>query len=170
MPVILVTGTPGCGKTTACQLISSASGLSHIDVSKFALQHKLHLGRNEHWDTHILDEDALLDMLEPIIEKGNCIIDFHSPGLFPERWFDLVVVLMTDNAVLYPRLQARGYSEQKCEENIDCEIFGVVREEAMESYEKERVVCLQSDTIEHMDENVERVLGWIEAHAAALEH
>jgi hypothetical protein len=41
------------------------------------------------------------------MESGGVIVDFHGADLFPERWFDLVVVLRTDNSVLYPRLQSR---------------------------------------------------------------
>ena len=29
------------------------------------------------------------------------------------RWFDLVVVLRTDNDLLHPRLEKRGYSQKK---------------------------------------------------------
>lgn len=35
------------------------------------------------------------------------IIDHHDPGLFPERWIDLAVVLTCDNKVLYERLEER---------------------------------------------------------------
>ena len=35
------------------------------------------------------------------------IVDYHGSDWFPERWFDLVIVLTTDNTVLYDRLQAR---------------------------------------------------------------
>jgi adenylate kinase len=38
---------------------------------------------------------------------GGNIIDFHSCDFFPERWFDLVIVLQTDNTVLYDRLEKR---------------------------------------------------------------
>jgi DNA-binding MarR family transcriptional regulator len=50
------------------------------------------------------------------------------------RWFDLVVVLTTDNTILYDRLEKRGYSERKISENIECEIMNVIVEEARESY------------------------------------
>ena len=50
------------------------------------------------------------------------------------RWFDLVVVLMTDNTVLYERLEKRGYEEKKISENVQCEIMQVIAEEARESY------------------------------------
>ncbi len=39
--------------------------------------------------------------------QGGVIVDFHSCDFFPERWFDLVVVLRVDNSVLYPRLENR---------------------------------------------------------------
>lgn len=38
---------------------------------------------------------------------GGNIVDFHTCDFFPERWFDLVVVLRTDNSILYPRLVSR---------------------------------------------------------------
>ena len=64
-------------------------------------------------DTLILDEDACLDHLEPIVSGGGCVIDYHSCGLFPERWIQLVVVLRTSTEALHDRLTRRGYSERK---------------------------------------------------------
>jgi adenylate kinase len=45
--------------------------------------------------------------MEEMMRPGGKIVDFHSCDIFPERWFDLVIVLRTDNGVLYPRLEAR---------------------------------------------------------------
>ena len=82
----------------------------------------------------MLDEDKLLDAMEPVLSAGGCIVDHHGCDLFPERWFDLVVVLRADNAVLYERLTARGYAGRKLDENMESEIMQVVLEEARESY------------------------------------
>ena len=49
----------------------------------------------------------LLDELEPIMEPGGVIVDFHSAELFPERWFDLVLVLRSETAQIFDRLTAR---------------------------------------------------------------
>lgn len=51
------------------------------------------------------------------------------------RWFDLVVVLQTDNGVLYDRLEKRGYPQPKITENVECEIMMVLLQEAHDSYE-----------------------------------
>jgi len=48
------------------------------------------------------------DELEEVMELNrNNIVHFHSCGFFPERWFDLVVVLRTDNTILFDRLKGR---------------------------------------------------------------
>jgi len=41
------------------------------------------------------------------MSEGGNVMDFHSCDFFPERWFDLVVVLRTDNSILHPRLENR---------------------------------------------------------------
>ena len=57
-----------------------------------------------------------------------------SDQLFPERWFDLVLVLRCNNTLLWDRLQARGYKGKKLEENLQAEIFQTILDEAKESY------------------------------------
>ena len=64
--------------------------------------------------------------LEEMQEPGGLIVDFHGADLFPERWFDLVLVLRAENSILYPRLQSRCYSEKKLTENMEAEIMQVV--------------------------------------------
>ena len=41
------------------------------------------------------------------MSEGGNIIDYHGCEFFPERWFDIVFVLRTDNTVLYNRLEKR---------------------------------------------------------------
>ena len=50
-------------------------------------------------------------------------MDFHTADIFAQNLFKLVVVLKSDNTVLYDRLVARGYEQIKIKENIECEIF-----------------------------------------------
>lgn len=47
------------------------------------------------------------DALEDIMSAGGTIVDYHGCDFFPERWFDLVVVLQTDNTLLWERLEKR---------------------------------------------------------------
>jgi adenylate kinase len=59
IPNILVTGTPGTGKTTTSELIAEATGLTHVNVGDLVKQKQLHEGYLEEFDTHILDEDKV---------------------------------------------------------------------------------------------------------------
>ena len=49
----------------------------------------------------------VIDELDDQVSEGGYIIDYHSCEFFPERWFDIVFVLRTDNTILYDRLQKR---------------------------------------------------------------
>lgn len=48
-----------------------------------------------------------MDELEDKMGDGGIIIDYHGCDFFPERWFDIVFVLRTDNTNLYNRLESR---------------------------------------------------------------
>lgn len=41
------------------------------------------------------------------MSAGGTVVDYHGCDFFPERWFDLVVVLQTDNTLLWERLEKR---------------------------------------------------------------
>lgn len=83
-------------------------------------------------------------------------------GRGQERWFDIVFVLRTDTTKLYDRLVERGYKGKKLEDNIDCEIFQTILEEAKTSYKPEIVHELTSNTMDQVTENINRICQWIE--------
>jgi adenylate kinase len=163
-PNILVTGTPGTGKTSTCEQIAAATGLRHINVGDRVKAQDLHCGYDEEHQAFIIDEDKVVDALEDELSAGGCIVDYHSCDFFPERWFDLVLVLQTDNTVLYNRLEARGYPAAKIQENVECEIMMVLLEEAAESYKQEIVVPLASNSVEDLESNVSRAAQWVAAY------
>jgi adenylate kinase len=57
----------------------------------------------------------------------------------------------------------RGYTGPKLQNNMECEIFQVLLEEARESYPQDIVRALLSNTIEDMSNNVEILGNWIRA-------
>jgi adenylate kinase len=100
-------------------------------------------------------------VLDKAAEQGDGIVaDFHVCEIFPERWFDLVLVLRTKTDVLFDRLTARGYPEKKRAENMEAEIMQVVLDEAREGYAEEIVHEVSSNTIEDMENNIGRVEQW----------
>lgn len=157
---ILVTGTPGVGKSFVAEVLAARLGMKHVSVSDLA---KSSNGLGE-WDAerdcHVLDEDAVLDAMEPALGSGGCVVEYHACDFFPERWFDLVLVLRARTDVLYDRLKTRGYAEAKLQENLQCEIMQVCLEEARESYAQEIVIELPNNAVEDRDAGVARVEDW----------
>ncbi len=174
-PNIIITGTPGVGKTTTCtSLISLAQSstpsipLKHLSINDLVKSRSCHEGYNSELQTYIVDEDKLMDEVEKEISdgegEGGWVIDWHSTEGFAVRWVDMVVVLRCeDTAVLFDRLKGRNYPEAKVQENMDAEIFGVVGEEAKEGWTEEgQVVELKSEEADQVEENAERTLEWVQ--------
>lgn len=57
--------------------------------------------------------------------------------------------------------RSRGYTGSKLSNNMECEIFQVLLEEAKESYSEETVVAMRSDTVEDIDHNVAALGDWV---------
>ena len=55
----------------------------------------------------------------------------------------------------------RGYKDSKLSNNIECEIFQVLLEEAKESYSEEKVIAMKSDNIEDISRNVATLTDWV---------
>jgi len=162
-PNILISGTPGVGKSCLATLLAQKSGLTLINVGQFAKENNGLGTWDEEYLCHELNEDKVLDLLEEKQKPGGLIVEHHVPDLFPERWFDIVFVLRTENSILYDRLSARGYTGKKLEENIQCEIFQTILDEAKASYRDELVHELLSNTQEEQESNCSRILQWIQA-------
>ncbi|KAJ9546104.1 hypothetical protein OSB04_025811 [Centaurea solstitialis] len=160
-PNILFTGTPGTGKTTTSAAVAEAANLRHINIGELVKDKKLHDGWDDQLECYVINEDLVCDELEEIMEEGGNIVDHHGCDFFPERWFDRVVVLQTENSVLYDRLTKRGYSGAKLTNNIECEIFQVLLEEAKDSYPEDIVVAMKSDSIDDMNRNVTTITDWV---------
>lgn len=105
-----------------------------------------------------------------MISSGGNLIDFHSvANIIPSSLIDLVVVLSTNNTVLYDRLANRylciasifrKYSPQKIRENIECEIMQVLLEEAHEAFKETPhipILNLTSDCEADQNSNAERL-------------
>jgi adenylate kinase len=136
-----------------------------VNVGDLIKQHKCFEGRDDELDTDVLDEDKLLDAMEVVLDKAaedgeGIVVDYHINDIFPERWFDLVLVLRTKTDVLFDRLTTRGYNEKKRAENMEAEIMQVILDEAREAYAQEIVHEVASNTVEDMENNVVRVDQW----------
>eukprot|EP01056_Protomagalhaensia_sp_Gyna25_P000048 Protomagalhaensia_sp_Gyna_25__47@NODE_1021_length_2281_cov_79_095897_g784_i1_p2_GENE_NODE_1021_length_2281_cov_79_095897_g784_i1NODE_1021_length_2281_cov_79_095897_g784_i1_p2_ORF_typecomplete_len199_score36_52AAA_18/PF13238_6/1e27AAA_33/PF13671_6/3_8e09AAA_17/PF13207_6/6_2e07RuvB_N/PF05496_12/1_4e05SKI/PF01202_22/0_00012PRK/PF00485_18/0_00025AAA_5/PF07728_14/0_00025KTI12/PF08433_10/0_00066APS_kinase/PF01583_20/0_0011ADK/PF00406_22/0_0065NACHT/PF05729_12/0_0012IstB_IS21/PF01695_17/0_0014AAA_22/PF len=142
LPNILILGTPGCGKTTFAGVLVDALNAQvkgtdqfrHIEVSKLIKNESLYEEWDEERDCSIYDEELVAARVDELIAEshGGCIVDFHSVYPFEIEWFSCFILLRCGTQALFDRLSERGYSTKKVEENVEAEIFGVVREELVD--------------------------------------
>ena len=143
---IAVTGTPGTGKTTFC----SAANHHTKTVEEIAAEHGC-LGEVEEDGAAPIDVEELTNNVTwP--EEDILLVDGHLSHLLP---VDAIILIRCHPSVLRQRLSQRDYSESKIEENVECELIGVISAECLEK------PCLEMDSaigIEVMIANAER---WI---------
>uniref|UniRef100_A0A4X2LVL6 Adenylate kinase isoenzyme 6 n=1 Tax=Vombatus ursinus TaxID=29139 RepID=A0A4X2LVL6_VOMUR len=151
LPNILFMGTLVVGKNTLGKELASRTGLTYINVGYLVQGGQLYDSFDEEYECPILDEDRVVDELENKMKEGGVIVDYHD-----------FFVLQTDNSVLYTRLEKREYSVKKLQDNIQCEIFQILYEEAMTSYNHEIVHRLPSNVPEELENNLDQIVKWIE--------
>jgi 2-phosphoglycerate kinase len=58
-PNIIVTGTPGVGKTTHCETLAQNTGLKHLPINDIVKERGCHDGYDEEFKSWIVDEDKV---------------------------------------------------------------------------------------------------------------
>ncbi|KAF6203554.1 hypothetical protein GE061_001886 [Apolygus lucorum] len=158
---ILITGTPCCGKSTIAKKVASETGWEWINISDVAKKENLIESFDAALNCPVIDEDKVVAFLAPKMKKGRCIVEYHGCGFFPEDWFSSVFVLRTETSYLYDRLSERGYSGRKLNDNMECEIFQVILEEARESFDHDIIQELYNNVTEDLDVNVSLIVSEI---------
>jgi adenylate kinase len=131
--MIIVTGTPGTGKTTFAKKLAAEKGYAYIDLGEFAIQEGLVIEKDKKRDTLVIDEDELIKRIVEGFERDSkVVIDGHFSQDIPALLVEKCYVTKARLPVLRERLKARKYSEQKILENLECEIFDICQEEAKE--------------------------------------
>lgn len=142
---ILVTGTPGVGKTRFADIISKRLGLLHLDITAHIKNHKLYESYDEELSTYIFSESVVAEHLKKHHSNTHSlIIDTHSPSIVKYFDFDMIILIRCEIAELRRRLAERGYSKKKITENIDCEIFEVIKDDLDESFAIEPIIVYSS--------------------------
>ena len=142
--IILITGTPGTGKTTVSELLAERIGAEIVHISDFATDDVIEGTEGE---TRIVDVGKLEQKIKNHI-PNDAVIDGHLSSLMDIG--DLVVVLRTEPRVLEVRLDKRGFDKKKIKENLEAEALDVCLIESLERHEN----TFEIDTTDRSPEGV----------------
>lgn len=156
--IIIVTGTPGTGKSVLSKKIAKAINHKYVDVKKILENSDICEGYDEVNECLIVDTKKLSKLLIDLINKNDkLIIDSHLSHYLLPKYVDMCVVCKCDLPELKKRLKNRSYKIPKIRENLDSEIFDVCLTEAKER--KHKVIIVNTTERYKISDIVKRILN-----------
>ena len=130
MQILIVSGTPGTGKTTISKNISNYLKAKVISLNELAISENLVERYDTKRETSVINNTKIISFLIELIEDYKkedlefLIIESHFSDIVPERYINFVIILRCDPDELYNRLKKRSYKREKIRENVQSEILG----------------------------------------------
>ncbi len=162
---IIITGSPGVGKTSAAKALGKKLGYAILNEKQFALEEKI--GK---WNA---EEDELVIPLEPyakalnklFTEKKNVIIEGHLLCEL-KAGADFIVLIRVHPELLEGRLHLRNYSEEKVQDNVFCEGIDYCKKKVLRNYTEKKIIEVQSG--KSIKETLDRIIMGLKEKGAKL--
>lgn len=159
MPIIIITGTPGTGKTTVSRALSKNLSIPLVEVNKLVEEKHIYHGYNKERGYKEVDLDDLDTELEQLITNSDddgLIIEGHlAHQIKDSEGIDYIIVLRARPDILRKRLNTRNWPESKVQENIEAEALDICTYESVEFHDK------KVNEIDTTDLNLENVVDQI---------
>ncbi|RLE83082.1 MAG: NMP kinase [Thermoprotei archaeon] len=155
--IIVVTGTPGVGKTTISKILAKRLQAEYISLRELVLKYRLVLNYDRELLSWIIDEDRVRRILRKSIlrkQSKKIVIDTHILSVIDSDLVDIVVVLRLHPKLLLKRLKERHYPLSKIKANIQCEVMGLCTAEAVSIFSEDKVVEINTS-----DREIEEALN-----------
>ena len=162
---ILITGTPGTGKSSVAKEISKRNGWLLLSLKEIAEKHRCIIGkegRERIVDVRKLKKAALRELKG----KKNAVVEGHLGCEFSLP-VDFVFVLRTHPSELRKRMRKRKYPEKKIEENLMAEMLDYCSQVSARHY---KVRVLEVDTTKRAaKQTASRILSYLEKKVKKLD-
>jgi adenylate kinase len=145
--IIIVTGTPGVGKTRLANAMAKRTGLPAVGLSELVKKNSLYTDFDRKRRSYIIDEGKARVCLRVLIKQARAglLIDTHLiDQLFPKNVKPTTVVLRLDPVTLSRRLRHRGWAKSKVRENVEAEMIDLSLIDAIQAFGKSNVSEINS--------------------------
>jgi len=159
--VIVVTGTPGVGKTIVSERLAQKLGAAHITVADLVRRERITSGYDEKRQTLIADDKKLAKRVQQIIGKTRktVIVDGHfATGIVPRSYVTKVFVLRCHPKQLKQRMVERSFQGAKLRENLAAEILDVCLTDAVNDVGVDKV-CEVDTTDKTVDNTINEIVS-----------
>ncbi len=160
---IIVTGTPGVGKSTVSTNLALKLNGKHLDIGKIAEEFNLIDRFDAERNTAIVNLNRLSNVLQEKIEasSGDVVIDGHlAPHIIPDNLVTMAIILRRNPQQVEQELKNRGYSDKKVKENVRCEILDVCLFDCVNKYGKEKCheIDITNKNLDSIIDQLEKVI------------
>lgn len=161
--IIVITGTPGVGKTATAKALTSRLNASYIGINELVRDENLVAHLDEDRGTLVADMTRLVERVNELLDRADRdqVIDGHyAHDVVHVDRATHVFVLRRHPSELRTLLAKRGYREDKILENLNSEILDVCLIEALERHGVGRVDEIDTSSVT-VEETVESMLSVI---------
>ena len=133
---LVITGNPGVGKHTIADLfVKQNSSYQIFDINKFAIEK----GLGEQTDDGIeVDTKKLKNEIQKLNLEKSLIVGHLAPYVLDESNIEFVIILRKNPYELIKIYEKRKYQNQKIKENAGSEVLGVIANDSITSFGKEK--------------------------------
>jgi adenylate kinase len=143
---LMITGSPGTGKTTLAKKIAKELKLEYYNEKDFALKHGLG-AFNEENELEIPLKEFEKEANKELKKKGNIVFEGHV--LCETKLnVDLVLLITLDPEILELRLEQRKYSMEKLMDNVFCEGINYCKKHLQRLYPPKKIIEIKSQASE----------------------
>jgi len=145
---LIITGTPGCGKTTLAKNLAKALNFELINEKDFALKNSLG-SFNEENELEIPTDEFEKKANEYLEKHDNVILEGHVLCEMKIN-IDKIIVIKIDPEELEMRLEQRPYPSEKIMDNVFCEGIEYCKKQVVKNYPKEKIQIIRSESTEKL--------------------
>lgn len=132
MTRILLTGTPGVGKTTVAKLLALKLKYEYVALNDEIFRKKAYNNYDKERESYVVSIDKIEKICKKL-PKSNVIIEGHLAHYCKG---DITIVLRCAPVKLKQRMRKKGFNTRKIDENLQAEILDVILQEAYELWEQ----------------------------------
>jgi len=140
---IIVTGTPGVGKTVLARLLAEQTGFQFLNLGELVKKERLYGRFDGLRQSYVIDERRLHKTLIDFFAargEGGLVIETNWVGKFmPKKRGMIAIVVRLDPVVLASRLRGRRWPKRKIWENVEAELIDLSLYESLKRLGAQRV-------------------------------